>query len=219
MTEFWDKQKVLKSLKITDKHLKRMREQGAPSPLPFKGYDIKALCEWIVAKPMKRSDRTQVRQFAQKVLTKFSKQSPTQEPAEEVKTSRSVTGRANFETGLVAALDRARSAEVAAYKAHLDFVKKSGIVSAACLDTWQKALDILRKCEKDFGEVLERRRELVEMKQVQDWLESHIEQIKTILLNLPAKVAPEFESLPWPEIQKRLTQEIRDAISKLGQFV
>jgi hypothetical protein len=126
--------------------------------------------------------------------------------------------KADLTPGLSAALERARLAEVDAYQAHHESMEKTGIISAGSLDAWQKTLDILRKCETDFTKVLERRRELVEIKQVQEWLQPHIEQIKAILLNLPANISPSLESLPWHEIQKRLDQEVRDAIAKLGAF-
>lgn len=212
---YWKKAKVLEALKITDKHLKNMKEMGAPSPIPVKGYDIKSLCEWIVARPMKRTDRTKIREYAQKVLNKLiGKQEVKVQTEEKVKKEKQKVQK-DLQPGLIAALERAREAEVSAYKAHQDFMKKSGILSAACLDTWQKTLDILRKCETDFTKVLQRRRELVEMKEVQQFLEVMIEQTKSILLNLPAKLAPLLECLPWPEIEKKLDQEIRDAISKL----
>lgn len=219
--EYWDKQKVLKSLKITDKHLQRMREQGAPAPVKFKGYDIKALCEWIVSKPQKRTDRTKVREYAQKILNRLLKNKPARssdpDPSdsdEKVDKGR----RAKIEPGLLPALERARQAEVDAYKSHMDFLKKSGIVNANLLSTWQSTLDILRNCERDFTKVLEARRELVSMKEVRDFLEPMIEQTRAILLNLAAKLAPGLEGMPWPDIEKKLDQEIRDAISKLTNF-
>lgn len=223
--EFWEKKKVLTTLKITEKHLRRMREQGAPAFVPFKGYDMVALCQWIISRPMKRADRTKIREYAQKVLKKIEGKSSEkhQEPelqtqAEKPARSSKVSIKTETDVGLLPALERARSAELAAYNAHQDFVKKSGIVSASHLDAWQKTLDILRKCEKDFAEVLERRRELVEMKEVQQFFEIMIEQTKSILLNLPAKLAPILECLPWAEIEKKLDQEIRDAITKLSNI-
>ncbi len=223
--EFWTKDEVLKNLKITDKHLKRMREQGAPSPIRYKGYRIEDLCQWIIAKPKKRSDRTKVREYAERAFKKIQGKSQAKKldaPDDEIKPSKKEPGAGKssitLDTGLLPALDRARHAELDAYKLHQKHVKDKDFVNASYLDAWQKTLDILRKCEKDFSEVLERRREVVEMKEVQQFLEVKIEQTKAILLNMPSKLAPVLESLTWVEIEKRLDQEIRDAISKLTNF-
>lgn len=223
--EFWTKDEVLKNLKITDKHLKRMREQGAPSPIRYKGYKIEDLCQWIVSRPKKRTDRTKVREYAERALKKFQGKSKTEsnktsdadesQPAQKSKSEKQSTA---WGTGLIPALERVRNAELDAYKAHQKHVKEKDFVNASHLDAWQKTLDILRKCEKDFSEVLERRREVVEMKEVQQYLETMIERTKSILLNLPAKLAPVLESLTWVEIEKKLDQEIRDAINKLSNF-
>jgi hypothetical protein len=45
-----------------------------------------------------------------------------------------------------------------------------------------------------------------------------IENVKSVLLNLPAKVAPGLEGLPWHEIQSRLDQEIRDILEGLYNY-
>lgn len=223
--EFWTKDEVLKNLKITDKHLKRMREQGAPSPMRYKGYKIEDLCQWIVARPKKRTDRTKVREFAERALNKFLSKSkkennktPDAEESQATGKGKSEKVKTVWDTGLIPALDRARNAELDAYKLHHKHVQEKGFVNASYLDAWQKTLDILRKCEKDFSEVLERRREVVEMKEVQQFLEIRIEQTKSILLNIPSKLSPVLESLTWVEIEKKLDQEIRDAISKLTNF-
>lgn len=223
-TEFWTKDEVLKNLKITDKHLKRMREQGAPSPLRYKGYNIEELCSWIVARPKKRTDRTMVREYAEKTLKKIQAKTPaktteeTFENKKPEKKSRSESATTGQDTGLLPALDRVRNAELDAYKAHQKHIRERNFVNASYLDAWQKTLEILRRCEKDFSEVLERRRDTVEMKEVQQFLETMIEQTKAILLNLPSKLAPVLESLTWMEIEKKLDQEIRDALSKITNF-
>lgn len=218
---FLKKEDVLKTLKITEKHLKRMREQGAPSPTRYKGYNLEELCQWIISRPIKRTDRTKVREFAERALKKIqgkSRSKVVEESDDEVKKPEIKSHSDNSKTGLLPALERARNAELDAYKLHQKHVKEKDFVNASYLDAWQKTLDILRKCEKDFSEVLERRREVVEMKEVQQFLEVKIEQTKAILLNIAPKLAPVLESLTWVEIEKRLDQEIRDAIGKLTNF-
>lgn len=216
--------KLLQALQISQKHLKTLLEMGAPKAIPFKGYPAEEFLRWIVARPQQRADRTKIRERAQQILVELIDRKKEKQPDKPAKSKSEKQPeppkkkKADLTPGLSAALDRARLAEVDAYQAHHESMQKTGIISAGSLDAWQKTLDILRKCETDFTKVLERRRELVEIKQVQDWLQHHIEQIKAILLNLPAKLAPSLESLPWHEIQKRLDQEMRDAISKLSEF-
>ena len=221
---YWQKNTVLQRFGIKESTLKKLVSLGAPQAIPFKGYPIEELCRWIVARPQQKSDKTKTRERAQAFLYELIDRKKEKQPGNPAKSKNEKSPaaprkkKADLTPGLSAALERARLAEVDAYEAHHESMQKTGIISAGSLDAWQKTLDILRKCETDFTKVLERRRELVEIKQVQDWLQHHIEQIKAILLNLPAKLAPSLESLPWHEIQKRLDQEVRDAISKLSEF-
>ena len=218
--EFWNKEKILKEFKISNAYLNKLRLEGLPKPVRSKGFEIKSFCEWIVARPQKRKDRTKIREIAQKILIKLlSKQEKNTGPEKTKESAQKQSRtRAKIEPGLLQALERARQAEVDAYKAHIDFLRKSGIVNASLLGTWQSTLDILRNCEKDFTKVLESRRELVQMKEVVDFFEPMIEQTKAILLNLAAKVAPGLEGMPWQDIEKKLDQEIRHALSKLTNF-
>jgi hypothetical protein len=80
---------------------------------------------------------------------------------------------------------------------------------------WQTALDLLRKAEKNLTDHLTQQKDLLPALEVKTWLARKIEATKSTLLDLPGKIAPELEGLPWPEIQKRLTEEIRDALGKL----
>ncbi len=220
--EYWKKEQVLKELKITERQLKRFRDSGAVAFVKFKGYDIEQLCSWIVSKPKNRKDRSKARENAEKILSKFFKKNPAayspEAPAKAIAKSRTANIRKDLHPGLLAALERARTAEVELYKLHADYLKERGNFNAGFFDGWQKSIDNLRKCEGDVVKILREQNELIQLKTVQDWLESKLEQLKIILLNLPSKLAPILESLTWQEIQKRLEQEIRDAIEKIGKI-
>lgn len=220
--EYWKKEQVLKELKITERQLKRFRDLCAVAYVKFKGYDIEQLCSYIVSKPKLRKDRSKARENAEKILTKFFKKKPAADtpeaPVKATAKSNYSHIRKDLHPGLQAALERARTAEVELYKLHADYLKERGNFNASFFDGWQRSIDNLRKCEGDVVKILREQNELIQLKAVEDWLESKLEQLKIILLNLPSKLAPILESLTWQEIQKRLEQEIRDAIEKVGKI-
>jgi len=209
----YTKQQLCKQLEISPKRLEKLLEAGAPQGKKKNAYDMEAFCRWVIARPKSKTDKSRLQENAQRFL--FSLNPAEAKEKKAVPGKKKISVPADKQVGLMPALERARSAELAAYKAHIKIFDEQGITSSTALDAWQKTLDILRKCETDFTKVLERRRELIEIKRVQEWIEQRIELVKTIFLNIPAKLAPSLEGLPWHEIQKRLDQEVRDAISKL----
>lgn len=235
--EYWRRKDVCEILGITKASIKFFIEAGAPAEDKEKGgFPAIELCQFLVARPRKSRgpDKTDIRQRAQNYLMANgadvppagvradAKKVPEQnESAIEKKAGRPKKLRAapcDLEPGMKRALERAREAEVMAYKIYADGLNKTGVISVAHLDAWQKTLNNLRSCETDFGKAMERQRELVETKEVQDWLEPMIQQTKTMLLNLPSKLAPSLEGLQWYDIQERLDKEIRDVIGKLANF-
>jgi hypothetical protein len=189
--------------------LRKMVKEGAPGSDRRNGYPLKEFLQWVTRRNNKSKGFAAIKERATSLLINDGSEPPL------IKADHK---QAKGLTGLMPALERARTAELAAYENHLAIQKQTGVISTSALDAWQKTLDILRKCEKDFTDVLKSRRELIEIKKVQEWLEQRNEQSKTILLNLPAKLAPSLENLPWHEIQKRLTQEIRDVVCKFTEF-
>jgi len=240
---YWSRQDIMRNLKIKKSSIVFYVDAGGLVWNEEKGgYNAKELCQAIVSRPQKSksADKTPIRQIAQAYLMGTDPDAaaggavipPSPTPADaktrgrpHKQSSDSIVSKKIIkndgslpETGIEKALERARNAELKAYQMYEEVTAKTGIISVNSLDAWQKTLDVLRKCEMDFTKVLERRRVLVTKKSVQDWLEPMIEQVKTVLLNMPAKLAPSLENLPWHEIQTRLDQEIRDAISKLANF-
>jgi hypothetical protein len=209
----YTKQQLCKLLEISPKRLEKLLEVGAPQGKKKNAYDMEAFCRWVIARPKSKTDKSRLQENAQRFLLGLKQ--TEEKPAEPATVKKPQMPATDKKVGLMPALERARAAELAAYDAHMKIFNEQGITSASALDAWQKTLDILRKCETDFTKVLERRRELIEIKKVQEWIEQKIELVKTIFLNVPAKLAPSLEGLPWHEIQKRLDQELRDAISKL----
>lgn len=86
------------------------------------------------------------------------------------------------------------------------------------LRAWNDSLEILRKLEADSLKVLEEKGDLMRVDAVRLWFCRKIETAKAFLLNLPAKVSPNLDGLPWHETQKRLEVEVRNALAKLATF-
>jgi hypothetical protein len=113
--------------------------------------------------------------------------------------------------GLEGALARLRHAEKHSYQCWT----ASGSISD--LKAWHGALDLLRKAEDNLLVVLTKRRDLLPAGEVQTWIGRRVDAAKASLLDLPARVSPGVEGLPWPEIQKILEREIREALRGISE--
>lgn len=230
---YWSRQKIMAELGIKRSSVEFFENYpGCPKFVARKGYPAHEFCEFIVARPQKCKDKTDIRARAEafllanprkkkgrpkKIEDAFDALPDDKPPDKPVKpAAKKVSSKEMI--GMQSALNRAREVELVAYSKYKETLDKTGTISTASLESWQKTLDILRRCETDFGKVLERQEVLIEKRIVQDWLEQMIEQTKTILLNLPAKMAPSLEGLAWHDIQQRLDQEIRDVVAKIQNF-
>lgn len=220
VNEFLKKEDLMLLLKMTDTQLKKFVSQGCPKFVKFKGYPVKEFCEWIVQKPQLRADRSKVREMAAKFLAKQNKQKKTVDlQADQTTTQEQKAATKKVkEVGIEAALKRIRNMEESAHKNIEDTFQKMGVMDANKIKVWKELLLALRECEAGFLKVLVERRELVKRKEVTDWLTGMIENTKTMLLNIPASLAPSLEGLPWPEIQKALEKELRNATESIRNF-
>lgn len=119
-----------------------------------------------------------------------------------------------LEPGLDSALIRLRQAEVMAFQRWTSAVD-SGKAPEAVFKSYAQALELLRKAEKNLLDLQKERGDLVPQANAKEWMLRRIVAAKTGLLDLPGKMAPQLEGLPWPKIQKLLEREIRHAISRL----
>lgn len=117
--------------------------------------------------------------------------------------------------GLDSALVRLRAAEVMAYQRWTRAVE-SGKAPEAVFKSYAQALELLRKAEKNLLDLQKERGDLVPQADAKEWMLRRVIAAKTGLLDLPGKMAPQLEGLPWPKIQRLLEREIRHAISRLG---
>ena len=122
-----------------------------------------------------------------------------------------------FETsgdvGLDAALVRLRQAEVLGYQ------KWMKDPSPQTYKSYNQSVELLRKAEKNLLDLQKERRELLAKDEVKTWLFRQIISAKSTLTNLPGKLAPQLEGLPWPQIQRKLEEEIQSALAKLSSDI
>ena len=112
--------------------------------------------------------------------------------------------------GLEGGLARLRHAEKQTYELWTETGK------AGDFKAWQNALDLLRKAEDNLLTVLAKNRELLPAGEIKEFMGKQIEAAKSKLLDMPGRLSPGLEGLPWPDIQKQLEREIREALHGLS---
>lgn len=117
------------------------------------------------------------------------------------------------ELGLDPALDRLRQAELMAFQ------EWQANPSATVFRSYGQAVELLRKAEKNLIDLQRERRELLPKSEVKTWLFRQIVSAKSTLTNIPGKLAPQLEGLPWPKIQAKLEEEILHALGKLSSDI
>jgi hypothetical protein len=206
------RQEILDALQIGYPLFRKLRNQGGPAPRgtgKSATWPLYAWCEWLVNR---RSSGPRSRELAIRAAEILRDRDGTLVP-EIIEPVTRETG--NQEIGLEAALERLRQAEQATFAKWQESFNANRKESPVFFKDWQTALDLLRKAEKNLTDHLTQRRDLLPALEVKTWLARKIEATKSTLLDMPGKVSPELEGLPWPEIQKRLTEEVRDALGKL----
>jgi hypothetical protein len=203
---------LIKALSLSLSLFRKLRREGAPGP---KGrgqsaeWPLFAWSQWLLDRPFRPNQNRAALQKAAEILRD---RDGTLVP-EIIEPVTRETG--NQEIGLEAALERLRQAEQATFAKWQESFNANRKESPVFFKDWQTALDLLRKAEKNLTDHLTQRRDLLPALEVKTWLARKIEATKSTLLDMPGKVSPELEGLPWPEIQKRLTEEVRDALGKL----
>lgn len=117
------------------------------------------------------------------------------------------------DVGLDAALVRLRHSEAHGYQKWMDEQ------NAQTFKNYAQAVELLRKAEKNLLDLQKERRELLAKDEVKTWMYRQIISAKSTLTNLPGKLAPQLEGLPWPQILKKLEEEIQNALTKLSSDI
>lgn len=117
------------------------------------------------------------------------------------------------DVGLDAALVRLRQSEALGYQKWMDEPNPQTFRS------YSQSMELLRKAEKNLLDLQKERRELLPKSEVKSWLFRQIISAKATLTNLPGKLAPQLEGMPWPQIQRKLEEEIQNALTKLSSDI
>jgi len=241
---WWNRAEMARYLEVDPSSLKHFIEKGAPDKVDGL-FNVNEFCKFIVQMPKGRRGKSLIRTNALKFVmgvgerekvTVAKAKTPVNNKKAKAATKRKVKKTAEVKVkkeakkakkiiittekvlGMTAALGRAKQAEFDAHQVYQQVFEKTKIIDVASLDAWQKTLEVLRKCETDFLKVMEKQKYLVEKSAVQSYLETMIENTKTMLLNLPSKMAPSLDGLPWQDIQKRLDIEVRDILEGLAKY-
>ncbi|HNW34436.1 MAG TPA: hypothetical protein PKM25_05860 [Candidatus Ozemobacteraceae bacterium] len=194
-------------LNIAERQRKRLLAAGAPKVVSGKGYDLAAWVSWILAQPVRRSDskaRAAAEMLHAKVIgCKSSDQAPTRPAKRQAR-------------GLEAGVKRLRDAEEKLHRKWCDAVDASDPTARGCFQDWQDALELLAKAEQSLVKYLKETGVLTETAKFKTFMKQNIEMAKSILLDIPGRVSPQCEGLPWHQIQKLLEPEIRRALEKLA---
>lgn len=216
---------ILEALGLSRSGLGKHLKAGCPGRVPGKGFPLYAICKWIADRPQRRTDRTQARANAMRILderdqagasSSVGKKTPAKPRHNPV--SPSSNGGPSGEPGLEGALTRIKTMEQRLHERVIETFDGGGNDTPVRLRAWNDSLDILRKMEADTLKVLEEKKRLMNVDAVRVWFCRKIETAKAFLLNLPGKIAPGLDGLPWHETQKRLEAEVRNALAKLATF-
>lgn len=220
LKKHYTREKLAELLKVKESTILYYVKKGAPQSIRFKGYPLEEFLQWIIERPQTRKAKTNIHAKAEKILKMLgtkTKKAPKKSTSEDKNNSTTEVAeecKKIYRKGLTPALGRVRQAEIEAYEQYRKKLSQNK-PTAGALKTWQSTLDVLRKCENDFLSVLEARKELIPYNRYLAELQPMLGKIKLILMNIPSKLAPRLEGLPWHEIQKILESEIRDVLENI----
>lgn len=211
------KPELLSALDLSLGRLKKKQRKGCPGA-EGRGrnstWNLLDVAQWIVQQPVHPQEKPETRKRAADIIRQHERPemgtSPTGDPPAETPCD---------VLGLEGAVERLRQAENATYQRWMQAIERKEPDQGLEFQSWQKSLDLLRKAEGNLLELLERRRELLPADEVRLWLSRRVEAAKSTLLDMPGKLAPSLENLPWSEIQKTLESEVRHALSRLADTI
>lgn len=206
------KQELLEKLGTTVSSLQEWRKAGSPAP-QGKGkaskWPLYAICEWILNRPAHGlQNRATIERAASILRGRDGVHLPD--------TVEIIPIDDDDGEGLEAALGRLRQAEKATFTKWQNLFNIDDATAPQAFKDWQQALDLLRKSEKSLTEHLVQQRDLLPAAEVKEWMVTMLTTARQTMLNMPGKLAPQLEGLPWPQIQKRLDEEVRDVLEKVS---
>lgn len=211
------KRELLAALNLSEGKLKKLQRKGCPGS-SGKGrnatMNLLEVARWIVNQPVHAQEKPDTRLRAAEIVRQHEKPDQVSSPENDLPSEIPCDA-----LGLEGAVERLRQAESQTYQRWMQAIEQQDANQAKEFQNWQRALDLLQKAEGNLLELLERRRELLPADEVRIWLSRRVESAKSTLLDMPGKLAPALENLPWSEIQKALETEVRHALSRLAERI
>lgn len=201
--KYMSRTELCKFLGISSQAFATALQVGHPSPAKGRGFELEASCRWFSLRPGRGKAKTRAKQH----LDAVSPASAGKKPATKI-----CAGKRGIEPGVV----RLRNAEESLHRIWLFAVESEDAAAQTHFRNWQDALDLLAKAEQGLVKYLKETGALTETAKFKTFMKQNIEVAKSILLDIPGRIAPQCEGLPWPQIQKMLESEVRRALEKLA---
>jgi hypothetical protein len=203
--KFMSRTELCGFLGINNAAFSKALQAGHPSPAKGRGFEVAASCRWFSLRPGNGKAKKKAVQY-------LDATAPAPVPTADKPTTKIRTGRRGIEPGVT----RLRNAEEALHRIWQTAVDAGDSSAQTHFRNWQDALDLLAKAELSLVKFRKDLGELTETSKFKSLMKRNVESSKSILLDIPGRVAPQCEGLPWHQVQKLLETEIRRALEKLA---
>jgi phage terminase Nu1 subunit (DNA packaging protein) len=205
-TKYLNRSQLVKFFGINDNAMGKFLRNGHPSPVKGKGYDLAESAAWFAGRPSRGKAKDKALAYLAELNP--AKSDPPTAPAKPKR-----PGKKGIEAGVL----RLRIAEEALHRTWSVMFEGGATGTATAFRDWQAALDLLSKAEHAMLKFKKDMGELTDTAKFKKWMKERIAAAKSILLDLPSRVAPQCEGMAWHQIQKLLDAEVRRALQKLAE--
>lgn len=210
MTKFLNRVKLREFYGINDSAMGKFLANGHPQPVKGRGYDLLASATWFSGRPGKGKAK-------EKALAYLATLAPANPETGTPKDQVPPGPKRRAKKGIEQAVIRLRTEEEDLHRKYKGLAEMNSAGGATAFRDWQSALDLLTRAEQALIKYKREMEELIDAAKYRKWLKERIAAAKSILLDLPSRVAPQCENMPWHQIQKLLEAEVRRALQKLSE--
>lgn len=210
MTKFLNRTKLREFYGINDSAMGKFLLNGHPQPVKGRGFDLLASATWFSGRPGKGKAK-------EKALAYLATLAPAKPETEKPNAQVPPGPKRRAKKGIEQTVIRLRTEEEALHRAYKDLAEKNPAAAPAALRNWHASIDLLTRAEPALIKYKREMEELIDAAKYRKWLKERIAAAKSILLDLPSRVAPQCENMPWHQIQKLLDAEVRRALQKLSE--
>lgn len=202
--KFVSRTELCKFLGISDPAFVKALRAGHPAPVKGRGFEVEASCRWFSLRPGNGKAKTKAMEHLARIAPK--------PPESQIPKSKARAGKQGIEAGV----KRLRVAEESLHRVWVQSKEEERPDAQVHFRNWQESLDLLSRAEQALTKHLKELGTLTQTATFKALMKRNIEAAKSILLDVPGRVAPQCENLPWPQIQKLLEGEVRRALEKLA---